>query len=113
MYFDFPSFKCRILTSNQRGYVCIWNYQTQAEVNSVEVTREPVYSAKFIEREEWFVVGSGDGCIYVYNYNTMEEVDMIEAHDIHCIMCLAVNPTHSFVLSASDDHKIKLWDWTN
>lgn len=103
-----------ILMSNKRGHVCIWNYQTQAEVNSSEVTREPAYSAKFIEREGWFVVGSGDGCIYVYDYNTMEEVDMIEeAHDSHHIMCLAVNPTHSVVLSASDDHKIKLWDWTN
>jgi coatomer subunit beta' len=43
----------------------------------------------------------------------MEELDMIEAHDSQRIMCLAVNPTHSFVLSASDDHTIKLWDWTN
>jgi len=103
-----------ILTSNQRGHVCIWNYQTQEEVESVEVTREPAYSAKFIEREKWFVVGSGDGYIYVYDYNTMEEVvDMIEAHDGHGIMSLAVNPTHSFVLSASDDHMIKFWDWTN
>ncbi|XP_044450722.1 uncharacterized protein [Triticum aestivum] len=102
-----------ILTSNKRGHVCIWNYQTQAEVNSIEVTRESVYSAKFIEREGWFVVGGDDGCIYVYNYNTMKEVYMIEeAHD-DCIMCLVVNPTHSFLLSASDDHKIKLWDWAN
>ncbi|XP_044411356.1 uncharacterized protein [Triticum aestivum] len=103
-----------ILTSNKRGHVCIWNYQTQAEVNSTEVTREPAYSAKIIEREGWFVVGSGDGCIYVYDYNMMEDVEMIEeAHDSHRIMCLAVNPTHSFLLSASDDHNIKLWDWTN
>ncbi|XP_047045880.1 serine/threonine-protein kinase PKH3-like [Lolium rigidum] len=102
-----------ILTSNKKGYVCIWNYQTQADVESTEVTREPVYSGKFIEREEWFVVGSGNGSIYVFDYNTMEEVDEIEAHDGHGIMCLAVNPTSSCVLSASDDHTIKLWDWTN
>jgi coatomer subunit beta' len=73
-----------------------------------------VHSAKFIEREEWFVLGSGDGYIHLYSYNTMEEViDPIEAHDGHSITSLAVNPTRSFVLSASDDHTIKLWDWTN
>uniref|UniRef100_M8BXY4 non-specific serine/threonine protein kinase n=1 Tax=Aegilops tauschii TaxID=37682 RepID=M8BXY4_AEGTA len=114
-----------ILTSNKRGHVCIWNYQTQAEnfkpvaVITYEnysfdiILPVAVYSAKFIEREGWFVVGGDDGCIYVYNYNTMKEVYMIEeAHDDR-IMCLVVNPTHSFLLSASDDHKIKLWDWAN
>ncbi|KAM0849892.1 hypothetical protein ACQ4PT_053439 [Festuca glaucescens] len=101
-----------ILTSNKKGYVCIWNYQTQAEMEYTEVTREPVYSVKFIVREECFVVGSGNGSIYVFDYNTMEEVDEIEAHDGHGIMCLAVNPTYSYVLSASDDRTIKLWDWT-
>uniref|UniRef100_A0A8R7R740 Protein kinase domain-containing protein n=1 Tax=Triticum urartu TaxID=4572 RepID=A0A8R7R740_TRIUA len=39
-----------ILTSNRRGCVCIWNYQTKTEENSFEVSaEEPVYSATFIE----------------------------------------------------------------
>jgi coatomer subunit beta' len=69
-----------------------------------------VYSAKFIERKNWIVTGDGDGYIHVYSYDTMEEVGNFEAHEDH-IMCLAVNATYSFLLSASSDHLIKLWDW--
>lgn len=103
-----------ILTSNQRGNICIWDYQKQAEVKFFEVSaEEPVYSATFIEREEWVVAGGGDGYIYVYNYDKMEEIENFPAHDGHHIRSLAACATHSFLLSASDDHEIKIWDWKN
>uniref|UniRef100_A0ACD5ZQP1 Uncharacterized protein n=1 Tax=Avena sativa TaxID=4498 RepID=A0ACD5ZQP1_AVESA len=73
-----------------------------------------VYSAKFIEQEEWLVVGGSDGYIYVYSYesyDTMEEVECFEAHGGYHITSLAVEPTQSFVLSTSGDHLIKLWTW--
>ncbi|KAM0905254.1 hypothetical protein ACQ4PT_017526 [Festuca glaucescens] len=41
----------------------------------------------------------------------MEEVECFKAHDGYHITSLAVEPTHSFVLSTSDDHLIKLWTW--
>ncbi|KAM3213897.1 hypothetical protein ACQJBY_066371 [Aegilops geniculata] len=101
-----------ILTSNRRGCVCIWNYQTKTEEKSFEVSaEEPVYSATFIEREEWIVAGGGDGYIYVYSYDTMEEIKSFGAHDGHHIRSLAASPTHTFLLSASDDQMIKIWDW--
>lgn len=100
-----------ILTTNQRGTLCIWNYQKKETVNSFEVSPgEPVYSAKFIERKHWLITGDGDGYIHVYNYDTMEEVRNFKAHENN-IMSLALHPTSPFVLSASDDHLIKLWDW--
>jgi coatomer subunit beta' len=70
------------------------------------------YSAKFIERKHWLVTGDGNGYIHVYNYYTMEEVRNFKAHDSN-IMSLAVHPSSPFVLSASDDHLVKLWDWDN
>ncbi|KAM0867707.1 hypothetical protein ACQ4PT_041816 [Festuca glaucescens] len=100
-----------VLMSNRGGNVLIWNYQKKEAVNSFEVTiDEPVYSAKFIHWKNWLVAGDGYGYIHVYNYDTLEEVGNFEAHETH-IMSLAVNPTLSFMLSASDDHLIKLWDW--
>nr|XP_045090465.1 uncharacterized protein LOC109776407 [Aegilops tauschii subsp. strangulata] len=100
-----------LLTTNQMGTICIWNYKKKETLNSFEVTPgEPMYSAKFIEPKHWFVTGDGDGYIHVYNYDTMKEAMNFKAHENN-IMSLALHTSFSFVLSASDDHLIKLWDW--
>lgn len=49
-------------------------------------------------------------CLRVYNYNTMEKLKTIEAHQDY-IRCVVVHPTMPYVLSSSDDMLIKLWDW--
>ena len=69
-----------------------------------------VRTAKFIPNKNWFVCGSDDKFIRVYDYNTSEKVKDFEAHE-DFIRCLAVHPTSPFVLSSSDDKLIKLWDW--
>ena len=48
--------------------------------------------------------------IRVYNYNTMEKVKTFEAHSDY-IRGLAVHPTLPYVISASDDMSVKMWDW--
>jgi coatomer subunit beta' len=48
--------------------------------------------------------------IRVYNYNTTERIKAFEAHQDY-IRSLAIHPTLPYVLSASDDMTIKLWDW--
>ena len=54
--------------------------------------------------------GSDDFQVRVYNYNTSEKITSFEAHPDY-IRAIAVHPTHPFVLTASDDMTIKLWDW--
>lgn len=46
----------------------------------------------------------------VFNYNTMEKVIAINAHQDY-IRGVAVHPTLPYVLTCSDDMTIKLWDW--
>ncbi|XP_066339684.1 uncharacterized protein [Miscanthus floridulus] len=99
-----------ILTTNQAGEVRIWDYKAQAIAISFDFTQKQVYSAKFIVGEEWIVAGDGYGTIYVYSYQTEEEVTNIDAHDSD-ITSLAVHPTDPLVLSSSEDRLIKLWDW--
>lgn len=67
-------------------------------------------SVAFIARKNWFVCGSDDFHLRVYNYNTQERIASFEAHPDY-IRCLAVHPTQSLVLTGSDDMTIKLWDW--
>ncbi|CAD6254130.1 unnamed protein product [Miscanthus lutarioriparius] len=81
-----------IVTGHFNGYVCMWNYQTKAM--------------------QWIVAGGGDGRIYVYSYNTMKRVKSFRALS-NQITSLAIHPTEPYVLSASYDLVIKMWDWEN
>jgi coatomer subunit beta' len=69
-----------------------------------------VRTAKFVARKQWIVCGADDMNIRVYNYNTMEKLRTFEAHTDY-IRCLAVHPSSPYLISASDDMTIKLWDW--
>ncbi|KAI6671925.1 hypothetical protein NL676_006810 [Syzygium grande] len=69
-----------------------------------------VRSAKFIPSKRWVIVGSDDAFIRVYDYGTMEKIKEFQAHK-DFIRCMGVHPTLPYVLSASDDTIIKLWDW--
>ncbi|RVW41376.1 Coatomer subunit beta'-1 [Vitis vinifera] len=61
-------------------------YIFQELVKSFKVAESPVRSAKFIACKQWVVTGADDKSV-------------------------AVHPTLPYVLSASDDMLIKLWDW--
>ncbi|XP_066380644.1 uncharacterized protein [Miscanthus floridulus] len=102
-----------IVTGHFNGHVCMWNYQTKAMVKSFELTREQeVLTVKFLAQKQWIVAGGGDGRIYVYSYNTMKRVKSFRALS-NQITSLAIHPTEPYVLSASYDLVIKMWDWEN
>ncbi|KAJ1995076.1 Coatomer subunit beta' [Coemansia sp. RSA 1358] len=99
-----------VLASLYNGKAYIWNYETQAQVKTFEVSDLPVRTAKFIARKNWIITGSDDMQLRVYNYNTHERVAAFDAHQDY-IRCIAVHPTLPYVLTGSDDTSIKLWDW--
>jgi len=82
----------------------------QAIVKTFELTDVPVRAGRFIARKNWIVCGSDDFQVRVYNYNTSEKITSFEAHPDY-IRAIVVHPTQPFVLTASDDMTIKLWDW--
>ena len=45
-------------------------------VKSFEVSDQPVRAAKFVARKQWIVAGADDMQMRVYNYNTMEKVNV-------------------------------------
>ncbi|KAF8425927.1 coatomer WD associated region-domain-containing protein [Tirmania nivea] len=107
---DFHPTEPWVLTTLYSGHVHIWSYETQAIIKTFEVTDVPVRAGRFIARKNWLVVGSDDFHLRVYNYNTAEKITALEAHPDY-IRAIVVHPTQPFVLTASDDMTIKLWDW--
>ena len=107
---DFHPTEPWILTTLYSGHVYIWSYETQAIVKTFELTDVPVRAGRFIARKNWIVCGSDDFQLRVYNYNTSEKITSFEAHPDY-IRSIVVHPTQPFVLTASDDMTIKLWDW--
>jgi coatomer subunit beta' len=66
-----------------------------------------VHHVKFIACKNWFVAGSDDFQLRVFNYSTHEKVSVFEAHP-DCIQRLTAHPTTaSIVLTGSDDMLIK------
>lgn len=98
------------MTLSRIGHVYIWSYVTQSIVKQFEICDVPVRAGRFIARKNWFVAGSDDFNLRVYNYNTSEKVTAFEAHPDY-IRAIVVHPTQPWVLTASDDFTIKLWDW--
>ncbi|KAM0835941.1 hypothetical protein ACQ4PT_062635 [Festuca glaucescens] len=124
-----------IITGHLFGYVHIWNYATQASycllcqqlvhINYVLIAKyweklrldilirwmillTAVCSVKFIAGKQWFLAGSCDGFIHVYNYkNGMQKMGSLKAHDIY-LNSLAIHPTELYVLSVCTT-EIKLW----
>lgn len=107
---DFHPTEPWVLTTLYSGHAYIWSYESQAVVKTFEVTDVPVRAGRFIARKNWFVVGSDDFHLRVFNYNTSEKITAFEAHPDY-IRAIVVHPTQPFVLTASDDMTIKLWDW--
>ncbi|CCD26657.1 coatomer subunit beta' NDAI_0I00880 [Naumovozyma dairenensis CBS 421] len=107
---DFHPTEPWVLTTLYSGKIEIWNYETETEVRSIQVTETPVRAGRFIARKNWVIVGCDDFRIRVYNYNTGEKIADFEAHPDY-IRSIAVHPTKPYILSASDDMTIKLWNW--
>ncbi|XP_074289838.1 coatomer subunit beta'-1-like [Silene latifolia] len=111
---DLHPVKPWILVAQHSGMVEIWNYKLHRLEKSFVVTDNnlPVRSAKFIAQKEWIVIGSDDKMIRVYDYNNEEKIKEFKGHEDY-IRNIVVHPNQSYILSSSDDHLIKLWDWEN
>ena len=95
------------------GSVYVYNYVTNSDVKQISITSgKPIRSVKFIARKQWIVTACDDSKVRVYNYNTMENIKTWKAHGDY-IRAIAVHPTLPYILTASDDHTIRLWDWEN
>jgi coatomer subunit beta' len=66
-------------------------------VKSFELAEVPVRCAKFITRKQWFVAGTDDMKLRVYNYNTSEKVKEWDAHTDY-IRFVEIHPNRPYIL---------------
>ncbi|ORX33386.1 coatomer WD associated region-domain-containing protein [Kockovaella imperatae] len=102
--------RSKLMVAISNGQVKIWNYETQTDLKTFEISDVPVRCVRYIARKNWFVTGSDDFQLRVYNVSTGEKITSFEAHPDY-IRCMTVHPTLSLVLTGSDDMTIKCWDW--
>ena len=100
-----------VLIALYAGNVVIYDYNSQSQVKSFEITNAPIRCAKFIARKQWIIVASDDTKIRIYNYNTSEKLKTISNEHQDFIRHLAVHPQFNYVLSCGDDDSILMFDW--
>ena len=84
----------------------------QTCIRTIEASVYPIRAVRFIVKKQWVVCGSDDFMIRVFNYNTMEKVKEFQAH-ADFIRCIIVHPTEPYMISGSDEAKIKIWNYEN
>lgn len=99
-----------VLSALYSGCCTIYNYETQALVKRIGICNKPLRCCRFIARKQWIIAAGDDMKIYIFNYNSLEKVAVIDAHTDY-IRYLDVHPTLPYLLSSSDDMTIALWDF--
>ncbi|KAA1093245.1 hypothetical protein PGTUg99_000289 [Puccinia graminis f. sp. tritici] len=77
---DFHPTEPWLLAGLYSGKVFVWHTETGALLKTFTPTEVPVRCARFIARKNWFVCGSDDFHLRVFNYNTSARVAAFEAH---------------------------------
>ena len=101
-----------ILLGLYNGSLSIYDYNTNASVQYLEVTLYPIRAAKFLADKNFIICGADDKMIRVYNYNTMEKVKEFEAHS-DFIRSIAVHYKEPLFVTSSDDSSIHLYNAKN
>lgn len=98
-----------ILIGLYNGAVSIYDFNTQASLQYIEISTKPIRAVKFLAEKNYFITGSDDLKIRIYNYNTMEKVKEFEAHT-DLIRSIVFHSKGSLMLTCSDDQTICMWD---
>ena len=53
VYSGLPSYASRAMLTDSNGQVKIWNYETQTDLKTFEVTDVPVRCVRYIARKNW------------------------------------------------------------
>ena len=76
----------------------------------MDASNYPVRTVRFMAQKHWIICASDDFHVRVFNYHTMEKEHAFEAHQ-DFIRAIIVHPTQPFIVTCSDERKIKVWQY--
>jgi WD40 repeat protein/serine/threonine protein kinase len=103
----------RLVTGSNDGQLTLWDAATGRPKQIVQGhAREQIVLVAFSPDNRWVAsAGTDDGIVKVWDATTMAPVHTFRGH-LNGIHGLAFSPDGTFLVSASKDHTVKVWDLT-
>eukprot|EP00924_Labyrinthula_sp_SR-Ha-C_P008717 augustus_masked-scaffold_2-processed-gene-0.13-mRNA-1 protein AED:0.03 eAED:0.03 QI:0/-1/0/1/-1/1/1/0/889 len=93
------------------GTLLLYNTTTSSLIKSLNVSTQPLRSARFAPKKSWILAVSDDKKLRVFSYPTLTKLAEFEAHQDY-IRDLQVHPSLPLFLTASDDMTVRSWNFS-
>lgn len=98
-----------LFSASVEGVIIEWDIQNKQKMMQIDAGQSsPVTQVRYISHSEKVALGTKEGILQIYNLNTKQLVEEVNAH-AGIISSLLYNPQLAQVISAGEDGIIRIW----